>query len=56
MTAHTTNRVPFLLVDDERKAARLRADGILADVAPTMLEIIGLARPPQMTGRSLLLG
>jgi 2,3-bisphosphoglycerate-independent phosphoglycerate mutase len=56
MTAHTTNRVPFLLVDDERTTARLRPDGILADVAPTMLEIIGLAQPPQMTGRSLLVG
>lgn len=53
-TAHTTNRVPCVLVDDERRGARLRGGGILADVAPTLLALAGLAQPPEMTGRSLL--
>ena len=52
-TAHTTDRVPLILVDDARKGVRLRA-GILADIAPTMLEILGLPRPKEMTGRSLI--
>jgi 2,3-bisphosphoglycerate-independent phosphoglycerate mutase len=52
-TAHTTDRVPLILVDDMRKDARLRA-GILADIAPTILEILGLPQPPEMTGRSLI--
>jgi 2,3-bisphosphoglycerate-independent phosphoglycerate mutase len=52
-TAHTTNPVRLLLVDDNRKAARLR-EGRLADIAPTLLELMGLEKPPQMTGRSLL--
>lgn len=54
-TAHTTNPVPFLLVDETRRGARLRSGGILADVAPTLLHIMGLAQPREMTGRSLLL-
>ncbi|MBI5017814.1 MAG: 2,3-bisphosphoglycerate-independent phosphoglycerate mutase [Deltaproteobacteria bacterium] len=54
-TAHTTNRVPCLLVDDRRRGARLRGDGILADVAPTLLELLGLTQPAEMSGRTLLL-
>lgn len=50
-TAHTTNPVPVFLIDD--RGFRLR-DGILADVAPTVLELMGLDRPAEMTGRSLL--
>jgi len=50
-TAHTTNPVPVFLVDD--RPYRLR-DGILADVAPTVLALMGLPQPPEMTGRSLL--
>ena len=52
-TAHTVNPVPLLLVDPQRPAARLRP-GILADVAPTILELMNLDRPAEMTGRSLL--
>jgi 2,3-bisphosphoglycerate-independent phosphoglycerate mutase len=52
-TAHTTNPVRLLLVDDQRKAARLR-EGRLGDIAPTLLEMMGLEIPAQMTGRSLL--
>ena len=52
-TAHTTDRVPLILVDDTRIGARLRA-GILADIAPTILEILGLSKPAEMTGQSLI--
>jgi 2,3-bisphosphoglycerate-independent phosphoglycerate mutase len=53
-TAHTTNKVPFILAGEQYKNKRLRADGILADIAPTLLEIIGLVKPERMTGRSLI--
>lgn len=52
-TAHTLNPVPFILVDNKRKTARLR-EGVLADIAPTVLEILGIAQPVEMTGVSLL--
>ena len=52
-TAHTTYPVPLVLVDDTRKDARLKA-GILADIAPTVLEMLGIAKPPEMTGKSLI--
>jgi 2,3-bisphosphoglycerate-independent phosphoglycerate mutase len=50
-TAHTTNPVPILLLSDRPFALD---DGRLADVAPTLLELMGVAQPPEMTGRSLL--
>jgi 2,3-bisphosphoglycerate-independent phosphoglycerate mutase len=53
LTAHTTNPVHLILVDDTRRGARLE-DGIFADVAPTMLELLGLRASPEMTGRNLL--
>ena len=43
-TAHTTNPVPFILVDPSRKDAKLREGGRLADLAPTMLELHGPAQ------------
>jgi len=49
-TAHTSNPVPFLIC---KKDVRPR-DGILADIAPTLLEIMGLDKPAEMSGRSLL--
>jgi len=52
MTAHTTNPVPFTLVGDG--AARLRTRGGLADIAPTMLELLGIPKPADMTGTSLI--
>ena len=53
-TAHTSNPVPFVVVVGP-EAAEVRArDGRLADVAPTLLELLGLARPAEMTGESLL--
>ncbi len=53
-TAHTTNPVWLILVDDSRKGARLREGGRLADIAPTMLEMLGLPKPAEMGGESLL--
>jgi 2,3-bisphosphoglycerate-independent phosphoglycerate mutase len=53
-TAHTTKPVHLILVDETRRDARLR-DGIFADVAPTMLGLLGLAVPEEMTGQDLLL-
>jgi len=52
LTAHSANPVPFILVGQERRALRDR--GILADVAPTVLALAGLAKPPAMTGSSML--
>jgi 2,3-bisphosphoglycerate-independent phosphoglycerate mutase len=52
-TAHTTSPVPLVLVAEAWRGARLR-DGILADVAPTICQLMGFDRPPSMTGRSLL--
>ncbi|MBC8393280.1 MAG: 2,3-bisphosphoglycerate-independent phosphoglycerate mutase [Deltaproteobacteria bacterium] len=54
-TAHTTNPVPFILIDDARKTAKLRS-GILGDIAPTILHIMGINQPGEMTGRSLIEG
>ena len=51
-TAHTTNPVPFILVSDEKH--KLREGGCLADVAPTLLELMGIPQPKEMTGKSLL--
>jgi 2,3-bisphosphoglycerate-independent phosphoglycerate mutase len=50
-TAHTTNPVPVLLMAG--RAASL-ADGRLADIAPTLLDLMGLSKPAEMTGVSLL--
>jgi 2,3-bisphosphoglycerate-independent phosphoglycerate mutase len=52
-TAHTTNPVPFLTVGEG--VGGLRAGGALCDVAPTILALLGLEQPAEMTGRSLLL-
>ena len=53
MTAHTTNPVPLVLVDD-KKTCQLRADGRLCDIAPTLLELMGMEVPADMTGKSLI--
>ena len=54
-TAHTTNRVPVVLVSDAMKGAKLREDGILADLAPTLLTVMGVPVPEEMTGKSLII-
>ncbi|HEX9792446.1 MAG TPA: 2,3-bisphosphoglycerate-independent phosphoglycerate mutase [Planctomycetota bacterium] len=55
-TAHTTNPVPVVLIGEDVRGARLRPMGILADVAPTLLQVRGLPIPAVMDGRSLLQG
>ncbi len=50
-TAHTTNTVPFILL---KKGVELRETGILADVAPTVLDLLGIEKPEEMTGKSLI--
>ncbi len=52
-TAHTTNPVPFILIND-KTGHRLREGGCLADIAPTLIELMGLSQPAEMTGKSLL--
>jgi 2,3-bisphosphoglycerate-independent phosphoglycerate mutase len=52
-TAHTTNPVPFHLIDEDQVGVKLRADGALEDVAPTMLGLLGIEKPKEMTGRDL---
>jgi 2,3-bisphosphoglycerate-independent phosphoglycerate mutase len=54
-TAHTTNPVPLYLVVPSLAQAHLRSDGILADVSPTILQILGIPQPKDMTGRSLII-
>ena len=52
-TAHTTNPVPFILVNAD-KSYQLRENGCLADIAPTLIELMGMEQPEDMTGTSLL--
>ena len=54
-TAHTTYPVPLYLVVPSLADARLRTDGILADVSPTILQILAIPQPKDMTGKSLIL-
>ncbi|MDO5346593.1 MAG: 2,3-bisphosphoglycerate-independent phosphoglycerate mutase [Lachnospiraceae bacterium] len=53
-TAHTTNPVPFILVNYD-SAYTLREGGCLADIIPTMIEMMGMEQPKEMTGKSLLI-
>ncbi len=54
-TAHTTNLVPCILYDPAKQLGNVTMrDGILADIAPTILDILKLAKPPEMTGNSLI--
>jgi len=52
-TAHTTNPVPFHLIDEDSLGIKLREGGALEDVAPTMLGLLELEKPEEMTGRDL---
>jgi 2,3-bisphosphoglycerate-independent phosphoglycerate mutase len=53
-TAHTINEVPFILVNYD-KEYKLREGGCLADIAPTLIEMMGMKQPAEMTGKSLLI-
>jgi 2,3-bisphosphoglycerate-independent phosphoglycerate mutase len=52
-TAHTTNPVPFIYVSEDAGSFALRPDGSLRDISPTMLGLLGIAQPGQMTGGDL---
>ncbi|MCM1161969.1 MAG: 2,3-bisphosphoglycerate-independent phosphoglycerate mutase [Roseburia sp.] len=53
-TAHTTNEVPFILVN-YKEGYTLREGGCLADIIPTLIEVMGMEQPVEMTGKSLLI-
>ena len=53
-TAHTANPVPFVLISDALKDVKLRNDGKLADLTPTILDILKIEKPAEMTGESLI--
>ncbi|MCD8201344.1 MAG: 2,3-bisphosphoglycerate-independent phosphoglycerate mutase [Clostridia bacterium] len=53
-TAHTLNPVPVIVCSEKYRDAKLRDGGILADLAPTLLELMGLEKPEEMTGESLI--
>ncbi len=52
-TSHTTNKVPFIIVSGQKKKIKLK-NGVLADIAPTMLDILKIKKPKEMTGKSLI--
>ena len=54
-TAHAVGDVPLVLVSDRHKSKQLRQGGILADIAPTMLKMMDLPVPKEMTGESLII-
>ena len=53
-TEHTINPVPFILVDKNRKKVRFRKEGVLADIAPTILSLYQIPKPKEMSGTSLI--
>lgn len=53
-TSHTTNKVPFVMANAPQGWSLKKEDGVLGDVAPTVLEVMGLEQPEDMTGHSLL--
>ena len=52
-TAHTTNPVPIVVCSDDLVGAKLRPMGVLSDVTPTLLDLAGVAKSPEMSGVSL---
>ncbi|HWR19432.1 MAG TPA: 2,3-bisphosphoglycerate-independent phosphoglycerate mutase [Clostridia bacterium] len=53
-TAHTTNPVPVILVDEGNKNVSIRTGGRLSDLAPTIIDLMGMEKPEAMTGKSLI--
>jgi 2,3-bisphosphoglycerate-independent phosphoglycerate mutase len=53
-TAHTIGDVPLIIFDERHKNCKLREGGRLADIGPTMLEMMELLKPEEMTGQSLI--
>lgn len=54
-TQHTLNPVPFILLTPDNRHFRLRSDGKLCDIAPTMLQLMNIPKPDKMTGKSLII-
>ena len=54
-TAHTTNPVPFIVVAQDSKQFTLKPNGSLRDISPTILAMLGLSEPEEMTGKDLRL-
>ena len=54
-TSHTTNKVPFVMANAPEGWSLKKEDGVLGDVAPTVLAVMGLEQPGDMTGSSLLI-
>lgn len=55
-TSHTTNKVPFVMANAPAGWSLKKSDGVLGDVAPTLLHAMGLPQPEDMSGTSLLVG
>jgi len=53
-TSHTTNKVPFIMANAPKGWSLKKTDGVLGDVAPTLLAVMGLEQPEDMDGHSLL--
>lgn len=53
-TSHTTNKVPFVMANAPNSWSLKKEDGVLGDVAPTILDAMGIEQPKEMTGHSLL--
>lgn len=53
-TSHTTNKVPLIMANAPRGYSLKKQDGVLGDVAPTLLEVMGVQKPEEMSGHSLL--
>ena len=53
-TAHTIGDVPVIIFDESRKDKKLKQNGTLADIAPTLLQIMNIPQPKEMTGKTLL--
>ena len=54
-TAHSLNPVPFILINNDLKAVGLRSGGRLSDITPTMLDVMGIEKPKDMTGETLII-
>ena len=54
-TSHTTNKVPFVMANAPEGWSLQQQDGVLGDVAPTLLDIMGVEQPEEMSGTSLLI-
>jgi len=54
-TSHTLNKVPFVMANAPEGWSLKKQDGVLGDVAPTILDVMGVDQPKEMTGTSLLL-